>query len=178
MYTTRNGQVSTLRQPTGNLYRPPQQEHIVILNRIAPILARRFALPLFSAVQCGFPSPADDYLEAEFDFQAQLVRNPAATFVVQASGDSMTGAGIHSGDRLIVDKSVRPQDGDVVVACLDGQFNCKRFSIVRGKPMLVTESDTHPPVPVSAAEVTIWGVVMHVIHSPRQVRNAARRRTG
>jgi len=151
----------------------------VIVTQIRRIRrpARRLILPLFLAVQCGFPSPADDYLESPFDLQAELIPNPPATFIVQATGDSMTAAGILPGDRLIVDRSKRPQPGDIVIACLDGQFTCKRYELRNGKPVLITESDTHPPVSVTAAEVSLWGVVTFVIHEPRRGVHA-RRRTG
>ena len=72
----------------------------------------RRPLPLFiSRVQAGFPSPADDYLEGALDLNEHLIERPAATFFLRVTGDSMTGAGIHSGDLLIVDKSVTPADG-------------------------------------------------------------------
>ncbi|MBQ3975152.1 MAG: UV protection and mutation protein, partial [Lachnospiraceae bacterium] len=66
-------------------------------------------------VAAGFPSPAEQYVEAPLDLNELLVRRPAATFFVRAAGDSMSGAGISDGDLLVVDRSLRPADGDVIM---------------------------------------------------------------
>src|SRR5207245_7243498 len=86
--------------------------------------------PLFLVpVPAGFPSPADDYLEGRLDLNEHLIAHPAATFFFRVTGDSMIGAGIHSGDLLIVDKAEEPRDGSVVVAVLDGELTVKRIEI-------------------------------------------------
>src|SRR5471030_2397814 len=83
--------------------------------------------PLFAArVPAGFPSPADDYIERSLDLNEHLIRHPAATFFVRASGDSMTGS-IHSGDLLVVDRSLEAADGSVVIAVIDGELTVKRL---------------------------------------------------
>jgi hypothetical protein len=65
----------------------------------APDLSTRYKLPVFlGRLPAGFPSPVDDYIEGKLDLNRHLIKHPAATFFVRASGDSMTGAGIHSGD--------------------------------------------------------------------------------
>ncbi|MCX8494006.1 MAG: translesion error-prone DNA polymerase V autoproteolytic subunit [Chthoniobacterales bacterium] len=85
-------------------------------------------LPLVSAsVEAGFPSPADDHMERGIDLNEELIRNPAATFLIRVQGESMRDAGIHSGDTLIVDKSVTPYDRQIVVAMIDGEFTVKRL---------------------------------------------------
>ncbi|NBV97667.1 MAG: LexA family transcriptional regulator, partial [Verrucomicrobia bacterium] len=79
-------------------------------------------LPLFSAkVQAGFPSPADDHMERSLDLNEELIRNPASTFFVRVKGDSMRDAGIHTGDILVVDRSLTPTDRKIVVAMIDGE---------------------------------------------------------
>ena len=81
------------------------------------------ALPLFSdLVPCGFPSPAQDYVEKRIDLNELLVQHPSATYFVKSSGDSMTGAGIGNGDLLVVDRSRKPSHGDIVIAAIDGEF--------------------------------------------------------
>ena len=81
------------------------------------------AIPVFTArISAGFPSPAADYEEGKLDLNKHLVKNPPATFFVRVSGDSMEGAGIHDGDLLIVDRSIEPKSGKVVIAVLDGQL--------------------------------------------------------
>lgn len=130
-------------------------------------------IPLYSnPVCCGFPSPADDYVEQLLDLNEHLIERPAASFLVRAIGDSMIAAGIKSGDLLLVDKSLTPRDGDVVIAEVDGQFMVKRYSDTRGRLRLVTENPQHPPVKIGEdTEVNIWGVVLHVIHSFRSPSN-------
>ena len=78
-------------------------------------------------VVAGFPSPAEQYVEPPLDLNELLVKRPAATYFVRVSGDSMVGAGINDGDILVVDRSIRPADGDIIVACVDGDFTVKRF---------------------------------------------------
>ena len=80
-----------------------------------------------SPVAAGFPSPAEQYAEMPLDLNELLVRNPPATYFVRASGDSMTGAGIRSGDILVVDRSLDAADGSIVIANVDGEFTVKRL---------------------------------------------------
>ncbi len=75
-------------------------------------------IPLFgSNVRAGFPSPADDYLQKRVDLNEELIDHPAATFFVRVTGDSMVDAGIYDNDTLIVDRSLTPHNGSVIVAC-------------------------------------------------------------
>ena len=129
-------------------------------------------IPLFSCpVQAGFPSPADDYVDCTIDLNEHLIKNPPATFMVRARGTSMIDAGIHSGDLLIVDKSLEATDGDIVIAAVDGQFTVKRFRRTGTKLRLVTENPKQPQIVIGEeTNVEIWGVVIHVIHSPRRSR--------
>ena len=126
-------------------------------------------LPLVSAsVEAGFPSPADDHLERGIDLNEELIRNPAATFLVRVKGESMRDAGIHSGDTLIVDKSVTPSDRQIVVAMIDGEFTVKRFRKVNGRVFLEAANDSFAPIEVGEnQELTIWGSVTYIIHQAR-----------
>ncbi|WP_421275616.1 translesion error-prone DNA polymerase V autoproteolytic subunit [Aeromonas veronii] len=91
-------------------------------------------IPLFlHRASCGFPSPASDYLEGKLDLNTHCVAHPAATFYLRAEGESMTGVGIFPGDLLVVDKSLTPRHGDVVIALLDGGFTVKTLQL---KPRL------------------------------------------
>jgi DNA polymerase V len=126
-------------------------------------------LPLVSAsVEAGFPSPADDHLERGIDLNEELIRNPAATFLVRVKGESMRDAGIHTGDTLIVDKSVTPVDRQIVVAMIDGEFTVKRFRKVNGSVFLEAANDSFSPIEVGEnQELTIWGAVTYIIHQAR-----------
>ncbi len=125
------------------------------------------ACPLYSShVRAGFPSPADDYIETYLDLNEHLIKHPAATFFVTASGDSMTGAGIQSGDMLIVDKSLDASHGKIVIAAIDGELTVKRLSRQGGRVQLLPENDAYKPIDITdEQDLVIWGVVTHVIHS-------------
>jgi DNA polymerase V len=123
-------------------------------------------LPLFtSKVAAGFPSPADEHMEERLDLNNYLIKNPAATFFVRASGLSMINAGIYPDDILVVDKSLEPQNGKIVIAAVEGELTVKRLYRDKGKVCLLPENDEYQPIDVSDKEdVVIWGVVTNVIH--------------
>jgi len=123
--------------------------------------------PLFcTRISAGFPSPADDYIENSIDLNELLIKHPAATFFVRVAGDSMTGAGINSGDTLIVDRSVTALYGSIIVAVLNGEFTVKRL-VRRGNiTLLFPENPAYKPIEITTgSEFEVWGVVMHVIHT-------------
>lgn len=124
-------------------------------------------LPLFGGkVPAGFPSPADDHLEATIDLNQHYIRHPAATFLVKVQGDSMVDAGIHSGDTLIVDRSLEAQSGSIVVAVVNGDLTVKRLSLEGDEIWLLPENAKYLPIPIrEGMDLHIWGVVAHVIHS-------------
>lgn len=124
------------------------------------------ALPLFSdSVACGFPSPADDHLEGRLDLNELCIPHPAATFFLRAQGQSMEGVGIHSGDLLIVDRSLTARQGDVVVACLEGAFTVKTLQL-RPRPALLAAHPDYPPqYPADLQTLEIFGVVRFVVHA-------------
>ena len=82
------------------------------------------------SVVAGFPSPAEQYLEPPLDLNELLVKRPAATFFVKVEGDSMIGAGIHDKDLLVVDRSLTPANGDIIIASVDGEFTVKTLRVL------------------------------------------------
>jgi len=124
-------------------------------------------LPLYtSRVPAGFPSPADDHLKDGLDLNAHLVQHPAATFFVRVQGDSMTGAGIHDGDLLVIDRSLEPKSGAVVVAVVNGELTVKRLKAEGGRVWLVPENPAYPPLEMrEGMDLVIWGVVAHAVRS-------------
>ena len=120
---------------------------------------RTLKLPLFSSrVSAGFPSPADDYLESTLDLNTHLIKHPAATFFVRAEGDSMIGRGIYSGDLLIVDRSIKPQNGQVIIAAIHGELTCKQLDMQRRQ--LVPANRRYAPIPITQdCGFTVEGVV-------------------
>lgn len=132
-----------------------------------PSRQTRYSLPLFTCpVSAGFPSPAEDYIEGKLDLNGHLIKNPVATFFVKVTGDSMLGAGIHSGDLLVVDRSLEASNGRVVIAVVDGELLVKRLKLLKnGQVSLVAENPDYPPL-ILREEMSfeIWGIVTSVIH--------------
>ncbi|BBS16555.1 translesion error-prone DNA polymerase V autoproteolytic subunit [Aeromonas caviae] len=125
-------------------------------------------LPLFlTPVACGFPSPAQDYIEQTIDLNQLCVEHPAATFYVRASGNSMVQAGINDGDLLIVDRAVKASHGAIVVACLDGEFTVKTLQERPRPALLPANPDFHPIYPQEGQELEIFGVVTFVLHKTK-----------
>lgn len=115
--------------------------------------------PLFShGVAAGFPSPADDHKEDSLSLDEHLITRPAATFMARANGDSMQGIGIFDRDLLIIDRSLAPVQGDVVVVALDGELTCKILDCRTGR--LLSANRNYPPIPIlEEQDVLIEGVV-------------------
>ncbi len=124
--------------------------------------APRQALPVDSIkISAGFPSPAADYEESRLDINEYLVRNPVSTFFFPVQGDSMEGAEIFDGDILVVDKSVRPRHGHIVVAFVDGLRLVKRLYRRGGRMALEAETPKYRPLIVTQEiDCVIWGVVV------------------
>jgi len=121
--------------------------------------------PLFlETVAAGFPSPAGDYIERRLDLNEYLIQHPSATFFVRVAGDSMTGAGIHDGDILIVDRSLEPASGSIVIAAVNGELTVKRLLKHDGRCVLQPENDDFACIEISEDDVHIWGVASCVIH--------------
>lgn len=116
-------------------------------------------------VKAGFPSPADDHLQKGIDLNQELVPHPAATFFVRVSGDSMKDAGIIDGDTLVVDRSLTPTKGQVVVALVNGEFTVKYFFPELDRVVLKAANIDYPDIEVfGAQEFEVWGVVTSAIH--------------
>ncbi len=127
------------------------------------------AFPLFlAAVPAGFAAPVEDAVEQALDLNALLVTHPAATFFVRVEGKSMEGAGILSGDVLIVDRALEASDGKIIVAILNGEFTVKRLRKHRGKLSLIAENPAYQPIEIKAeSDFQVWGVVTYIIHAAK-----------
>lgn len=148
------------------------------VGRVTPVLpgagylaadseAEKRRTPFFAEAVCaGFPSPANDYIEAKLDLNEFLVKHPAATFFVRAEGDSMLGAGIHSGDILVVDRALQAVENRVVIAVVDGELTVKRLKKIKDKLCLAPDNDDYQPIVADEENgFEIWGVVTTVIHA-------------
>jgi DNA polymerase V len=114
----------------------------------------------------GFGAAADDYAERGIDLNEQLIRNKPATFFMRVKGDAMIGAGIHDGDIVIVDRSVKAVNGKVVIATLNGEMLIRRFEKTFNKLRLLPGTSKLSPIEIdpSCEEFSVWGVVMYCIH--------------
>jgi DNA polymerase V len=126
----------------------------------------KIVLPLYAtSVQAGFPSPAEDYVEGKLDLNDLLIRRPAATFYVRATGDSMIGAGILPNDLLVVDRSLPATHGAIIIAMLNGELTIKRLYNRGGETRLMSENPAYEPIEISGdIELWYWGVVTAAIH--------------
>lgn len=140
---------------------------VKVLQIYLPERANFIDLPIFlESVSAGFPSPADDYLEGKLDLNDFLITNPAATFLVRVTGDSMIDAGIHSGDLLIVDRSLMPSDRNIVIAVINGELTVKRLRYKKNQLFLYAENKEYKPIEITQEmNFEVWGVVKTVVHS-------------
>lgn len=117
------------------------------------------------SVPAGFPSPADDAMDLDLNLHDHLVRNPSHTFCVKAIGESMKDAGIQSGDIMIVDKSLEPQNRSIVLAVIDGEFTVKRVNVNDDALYLMPENSNFSPIKITEEmDFQVWGVVTYIIH--------------
>jgi len=146
---------------------PPCPDLIVVDIHQATINARQ-ALPIFNhSIPAGFPSPADDYIEKQLDLNEFMIKHPSATFFVRVEGESMRDAGILSGDMLVVDRSLTPANGRIIVAILDGEFTVKRMVIEADQVYLAPENPDYSRIKIQPESLfQVWGVVTYVIHKP------------
>ena len=119
-------------------------------------------------VRAGFPNPAEDARGLPLDLNELVVRHPVSTYYLRVAGDSMTGAGITEGDIVVVDKSLEPKNGDIVVAAVDGDFTLKYLKRKGQEAWLVAANPAYQPIALhEALDAQLWGVVTFVIHKTR-----------
>ena len=113
----------------------------------------------------GFGAAADDYAERGIDLNEQLVKNKPATFFMRVNSDVMTGAGIHIGDVVIVDRSLEPKNGKIVIAIVDGELLIRRIEMTETKTVLLPGNKKLSTIDITASGLKLWGVVTYVIHN-------------
>jgi repressor LexA len=123
---------------------------------------RAFAIPLVGSVQAGFPSPEEEVLADKLSMDEYLITRPEASFLLQVSGDSMTGAGIMEGDLVVIEKGRHPRTGDIVIAEVDGDWTMKYFEKRDGQIVLVAANPKYPDIR-PRTDLRLGGVVTAVI---------------
>lgn len=117
-----------------------------------------------NSVPAGPSSPVQDFLDMDLNLHDFLVKNPSDTFCVKAIGNSMINANINSGDVMIVDKAIKPQNNDIVLAMLDGEFTVKHIRINENQLYLMPANNNYQPITINAEmDFKIWGVVTYII---------------
>lgn len=132
--------------------------HILKLNSKSELALTGFS----HKVSAGFPSPADDHLDQALDLNKHLIKHPSATFYCRISGSSMTEAGIFDGDIIIVDRALTAEQGDIVLAALNGELTCKILDIKNGQ-LLPANKEFNAITVQEADEMIIEGVVINSI---------------
>jgi len=123
---------------------------------------------MHTSIRAGFPNPAEEAGGFALDLNNYLVKHPVSTYYLRVEGDSMMGAGITSGDIVVVDKSLEARSGDIVVAAVEGDFTLKRLKKQGKEAWLVAENPSYAPIPLhEAISASLWGVVTYVIHRVR-----------
>ena len=137
-----------------------ETNNIFDIKATKPLLSYQ-ALKLFEhKVPAGFPSPADDHIEKKLDLNDYLIKQKEATFFVRIKGDSMIDAGIHDNDIVIVDKSQKASNGDIVLASIDGEFTVKLLSSYKSKYRLLAANEKYKPIEINESmQFEVWGVV-------------------
>lgn len=114
----------------------------------------------------GFGAASDDYAERGIDLNEQLIRNKAATFFMRVSGQAMVEAGIGHGDVVIVDRSLKPRSGQIVIAALNGELLIRRLEYQLNRVRLVPATNQLAPIDIAEfSDFQVWGVVTYVIRS-------------
>jgi len=139
-----------------------------ILGRLRPstILVRMVE----ARVSAGFPSPAEDYAETYLSLDELVNVRAPSVYLVRAGGDSLNGIGIYDGDVLVVDRAAVANQGEVVIALVDGEFTAKILTYdAAGRPVLMPANPHYPPISLlDGEELEVWGVVTDNLHSLRR----------
>ncbi|MCO4785101.1 translesion error-prone DNA polymerase V autoproteolytic subunit [Marinomonas atlantica] len=133
------------------------------------LATKQMSIPFYvESVSAGFPSPAQDFVERSLDLNELCIQHPSSTFFVRAQGDSMIEAGIHSGDVLIVDRSLSAKHSDIVIASIHGELTVKELQL-KPTTVLRPHNKAYPVIPISEhSELEIFGVVTGVVRRLQQ----------
>ncbi len=143
-----------------------KKDNLAVTDIYAYRKGKTLKIPLFlDPISAGFPSPAEDYIDKKLDLNQLVISHPAATFFVRVQGNSMIDAGIHSGDILVVDRSIEPGDRKIVIAVIDGDLLVKRLRKTDGKLVLESENPSYEVININPEmQFQVWGTVTYVIH--------------
>ena len=115
-------------------------------------------IPIYGTIPAGLPADERQQADGCISVDVETLRLPkgARVFALKVRGESMTGAGILSGDFVVLEFR-EPRNGEVVAALIDGETTLKRYVVQRGKPFLKAENPRFPNL-IPAQELVIQGV--------------------
>lgn len=138
-------------------------EPVVEINNVDSSNSRLIPL-MENTISAGFPSPATDYMSTGIDLNKELIRNPSSTFYGRVKGDSMQEAGIFDGDIIVIDKGLEPENDDIAVCFINGEFTLKRIVMENNRLVLMPANKKYKPIVVTQDNTFIvWGIVTYVI---------------
>ena len=121
-------------------------------------------IPVVEGIHAGFPSPAEDFTEPVLDLNRYVIHNQASTFYARITGNSMEGVGIQDGDIVVIDKSLEPENDQIAVCFIDGEFTLKRIHLEDGRLFLMPHNPDFPAIEITEANnFQVWGIVTYVI---------------
>ncbi|WP_289035649.1 translesion error-prone DNA polymerase V autoproteolytic subunit [uncultured Flavobacterium sp.] len=126
----------------------------------------RTLLPFVGDIVAGFPSPAEDYMDKVISLDSQLINDKNATIIGKINGLSMVDANLDDGDLVVIDRSMKPKDGDIVICRLNSEFTCKQIQILDEprRVLLVPANKKFKSIEIeSEDDFIIEGVVTYVI---------------
>ena len=127
--------------------------------------------PVYTSIPAGFPCPALDYMQERLSLDELLINHPASTFFIKVEGASMINAFIPSGAYLLIDRSLDPADGDIVVAVVNSEFTVKILKKENGGVTLLPANPNYNPLRITEEmNFSVWGVVSRIIIDPRTVK--------
>lgn len=135
-------------------------------------MVKEITLPIYRCkVKAGFPSPANDYLEERIDLNKEIIKHPLSTFIIECEGDSMINAFIPPKSRLVIDRSITPKNGDIVLAILNGDFTVKYLKKNQFKCWLIPANSKYKEIEITPEmEMQVWGVVIQILINPTDTR--------
>ena len=137
------------------------------LNNITAAESESFELEFTEALHAGFPSPAADHTGERIDLVREMNPHPETTFYARVEGESMIEAGIFDNDVVVIDRSLEPQNGDFIVAYLNGEYTLKEFRLDKEHncAWLIPHNNKFSPIKVNEDDhFVVWGVVTYAIH--------------
>ena len=135
---------------------------IEVVNALGKaVLTATREVPVLGRVPAGKPFLSEENTEGLLSIPSDM--GSGKLFALQVKGDSMIGAGIMDGDRVIVRQQGTAENGEIVCALIDGEATLKRFFKKGGVVTLKAENEKYPPIIVSEGEFRIAGKIVGLL---------------